>query len=135
MRTYAENPYHERIIFWALLSIMIPSIFCSLYLFYQFYKIRILRTRTSNHLVLLLLVINFMQVQTSFRSDVDVRYEICFFSFTLRSLLSYQLISMYSTRVLSRFKRIHSASFGIFTISFWLQLDCLLLPMAVSSGI
>lgn len=75
MFPYAENRYHERIIFLTLLTLMIPSIFCSIYLFYQFVRIRILRTRISNHLVLLLLITNFMQVKRQIDENIlnDIR--------------------------------------------------------------
>ncbi|CAF4647014.1 unnamed protein product [Rotaria sp. Silwood1] len=40
---------------------MIPSVLCSMYLFYQFARLRVLRVRVDNHIVLLLLIINFIQ--------------------------------------------------------------------------
>ena len=47
-----------------LLGLTIPSIICSLYIFYQFIRLRELRQRVNNHVVLVLLMITFLQVST-----------------------------------------------------------------------
>ena len=52
----------RRIIFIVLLIFTIPSILCSIYIFYHFIQIRELRRRTNNHVILLLLIITFLQV-------------------------------------------------------------------------
>lgn len=57
-----EEPQYQSIIFVILILFMIPSILCSIFLFYQFIRLRILRTRINNHLILLLLFINFILV-------------------------------------------------------------------------
>jgi hypothetical protein len=49
-------------IFIILLTLTIPSIICSLYIFYQFIRSRELRHRVNNHVVLVLLIITFIQV-------------------------------------------------------------------------
>ena len=45
-----------------LFSLMIPSILCSLFIFYHFIQCRELRLRINNHAILLLLMITFLQV-------------------------------------------------------------------------
>ena len=50
-------------IFYILLILTIPSIMCSLYIFYYFIRSRELRQRISNHIILVLLVITFIQVR------------------------------------------------------------------------
>ncbi|CAF1363136.1 unnamed protein product [Adineta steineri] len=50
------------IIFIILITLTIPSILCSLFIFYHFYRSRKLRQRINNHVVLLLLIITFIQV-------------------------------------------------------------------------
>ena len=52
-----------------LLVLTIPSIICSLYIFYQFIRLRELRQRVNNHVVLVLLMITFLQVSTSTGDD------------------------------------------------------------------
>jgi hypothetical protein len=52
-------------IFIILLILSIPSIACSLYIFYQFIKSRELRQRVNNHVILVLLIISFIQVRNN----------------------------------------------------------------------
>ena len=67
MVNHTGDPLHQLIIFTLLVILMVPSILCSLYLFYQFVRLRVLRTRITNHLVLLLLIIDFIQVDQRFQ--------------------------------------------------------------------
>lgn len=53
-------------IFIMLLTLTIPSILCSLYIFYHFIQSRKLRQRINNHVVLVLLIITFIQVKIKF---------------------------------------------------------------------
>lgn len=61
------TPSSRLVIFILLLLLLIPSIICSLYIFYHFVRSRDLRERVSNHGVLMLLIITFVQVSTSHR--------------------------------------------------------------------
>jgi len=49
-------------IFIILITLTIPSITCSFYIFYTFIRSRELRQRVNNHIILLLLIISFIQV-------------------------------------------------------------------------
>jgi hypothetical protein len=49
-------------IFTILITLTIPSIICSIYIFYTFIRSRELRQRVNNHIILLLLIISFIQV-------------------------------------------------------------------------
>jgi len=52
-------------IFILLVTLTIPSITCSLYIFYCFIRSRELRLGVNNHVILLLLIINFIQVRNT----------------------------------------------------------------------
>jgi hypothetical protein len=66
------------IIFIMLVTIMIPSIICSLFIFYHFIRNEALRKRLNNHIILILLSLNFLQV--SYQSlIVKKNYLITFF--------------------------------------------------------
>jgi hypothetical protein len=49
-------------IFIVLLTLIIPSITCSLYIFYTFIRSHELLKRVNNHVILVLLIICFVQV-------------------------------------------------------------------------
>lgn len=49
-----------------LITLSIPSIACSLYIFCNFIRSRELRQRINNHVILVLLIICFIQVKKSF---------------------------------------------------------------------
>jgi hypothetical protein len=50
-----------------LITLSIPSIACSLYIFYKFIRSDELRQRVNNHVILLLLIISFIQVENKER--------------------------------------------------------------------
>jgi hypothetical protein len=50
------------IMFYLLITLVIPSIICSLFLFYNFIRLPQLRTKPSNLLIICLLTINFIHV-------------------------------------------------------------------------
>ncbi len=50
------------IIFIMLITIMIPSIICSLFIFYHFIRYEAIRKRLNNHIIIILLSLNFLQV-------------------------------------------------------------------------
>jgi hypothetical protein len=41
---------------------MIPSIICSLFIFYHFIRYEAIRKRLNNHIIIILLSLNFLQV-------------------------------------------------------------------------
>jgi hypothetical protein len=58
------NIFQSRLaIFIILLILTIPSIICSLFIFYHFIRSRELRQRINNHIVLVLLIMTFIQVK------------------------------------------------------------------------
>ncbi|CAF3811668.1 unnamed protein product [Adineta steineri] len=59
-----DTPLIHSIIFGILLSMMIPSIVCYLFIFSQFLQYRELLKRINNHIILALLIINFIEVTT-----------------------------------------------------------------------
>jgi hypothetical protein len=62
-----DTPSSRLVIFILLLLLLIPSILCSLYIFYHFIRSRDLRERVNNHGVLMLMIITFVQVNESYR--------------------------------------------------------------------
>jgi hypothetical protein len=61
-------------IFIILLTLTIPSITCSLYIFYHFIRSRELRQGVNNHVILLLLTISFIQVRNTIDFKIN-KYE------------------------------------------------------------
>ncbi len=57
-----DTPLGRSIIFATLVTLMIPSVICSLLILYHFIRSRELLKRLSNHVVLVLLFINLIQV-------------------------------------------------------------------------
>jgi hypothetical protein len=62
------NPIDEsqEIIFYLLITLVIPSIICFLFLFYNFIRLPHLRIKQSNLLLICLLIINFIHVSYLF---------------------------------------------------------------------
>ena len=62
-----RDPFDEspEIMFYLLISLVIPSIVCFLFLFYNFLRLPNLRARPSNFLIICLLIINFIHVNQS----------------------------------------------------------------------
>ncbi|CAF1421291.1 unnamed protein product [Adineta steineri] len=56
------TPLIRAIIFGSLLTMMIPSIICSLFILFYFIRFREVLKRLNNHIILALLLINFIQV-------------------------------------------------------------------------
>ena len=57
-----DTPLNRSIVFGILLTLMIPSIICSLFILYHFARSRELLKRLNNHVILALLTINLIQV-------------------------------------------------------------------------
>ena len=64
-----RDPYDEspEVMFYLLTTLIIPSIICFLFLFYNFIRLPQLRIRSSNLLIICLLIINFIHVSLFFR--------------------------------------------------------------------
>lgn len=62
MATFSWNSSDQVLIFYILLITMIPSLLAFIYVLIQFTRVYSLRSRINNHLILLLLAINFIQV-------------------------------------------------------------------------
>ncbi|CAF4109303.1 unnamed protein product [Adineta steineri] len=56
------TPLIHSIIFGSLLAMMIPSIICSVFILFYFIRFREVVKRLNNHIILALLLINFIQV-------------------------------------------------------------------------
>ena len=69
MAIVLDTPSSRLVIFILLLLLMIPSILCSLFIFYHFIRSRELRQRISNQGVLLLLILSFVQVTGTSNHD------------------------------------------------------------------
>ena len=69
MTIVLDTPSSRLVIFIVLLLFTIPSILCSLYIFYHFIRSRELRQRINNHGVLLLLLLAFVQVKGKTGND------------------------------------------------------------------
>lgn len=75
-----RDPFDEspEIMFYLLIPLVIPSIICFLFLFYNFLRLPHLRARPSNFLIICLLIINFIHV--SHRSIIlRISWTWCFF--------------------------------------------------------
>jgi len=59
MNTYDESP---EVMFYLLTTLVIPSIICFLFVFYNFIRLSHLRVKPSNLLIIFLLIINFIHV-------------------------------------------------------------------------
>ncbi len=64
MNTFDESP---EVMFYLLTTLVIPSIICFLFVFYNFIRLSHLRVKPSNLLIIFLLIINFIHV--SWRSS------------------------------------------------------------------
>lgn len=117
---------HDTIIFYVLLIFMIPSLISMMYLFIQFGRIRVLRTRVNNHLLLLLLIVNYIQVISVKLTKVNLDIN----DWLFRLELNYRWIFFSCIREQLRSKHIGFAFFGTFTISLSLLLVFLLWPTA-----
>ena len=58
-----DTPSSHLAVFIVLLVLMVPSVSCSLFIFYHFIQSHELRQRINNHAILLLLVITFLQAR------------------------------------------------------------------------
>jgi hypothetical protein len=89
------------IMFYLLITLVIPSIICSLFLFYNFIRLPQLRTKPSNLLIICLLTINFIHV--SYLSSIFTKSSS--FSFiatdwsTISSIFSFPRSSSYQTSI------------------------------------
>ncbi|UJR29962.1 hypothetical protein I4U23_017509 [Adineta vaga] len=54
-------PKSRMIIFSFLIALLIPSLLCSIYLFYQFIRVREIRRRDTNFIIICLVIVNFIQ--------------------------------------------------------------------------
>ena len=79
---FNRDPFDEspEIMFYLLIPLVIPSIVCSLFLFYNFLRLPHLRTRPSNFLIICLLIINFIHVNHS-----NLSFSMMMFSFSFAS--------------------------------------------------
>ncbi len=57
-----SGPKSRIIIFGVLIALLIPSVLCSIYLFYQFIRRSEIRQRETNLIIICLFIVNFIQV-------------------------------------------------------------------------
>jgi hypothetical protein len=69
-------PYDEStdVMFYLLTTLIIPSMICFLFLFYNFIRLPQLRTKPTNLLIICLLVINFIHVSSSIKIFINILF-------------------------------------------------------------
>lgn len=94
-----ERPIHRTIIFSLILTLLIPSYICYLFIFYNYIRLPLVRKSTQNRILLVLLIVFFIQVyvkdymRSLFYILLYCVFLIGFIRYSLPSVLSVQWYS------------------------------------------